>query len=55
VIGIVEADLGKLAAEYRETRARAADSGDSTTEALFADALARLEKQLWMLDVSSDK
>jgi starvation-inducible DNA-binding protein len=52
VLRLVKEDFEQLLSQYRETRKLAADAGDSTTEAFFVDAVARLEKQLWMLDAS---
>lgn len=52
VLRLVKEDFEQLLAAYRETRKLSADAGDSTTEAFFVDAVARLEKQLWMLDAS---
>lgn len=52
VLGIVKEEFTALTAEYKTARAEAADTGDSTTEALYVDMVARLEKQLWMIDAS---
>lgn len=54
-IGIVRADFEKLLKEYRATRSLAAEAGDSSTEALLVDIVARLEKELWMLEASQEK
>jgi starvation-inducible DNA-binding protein len=52
VLQLVQKDFTYLAAEYKTARKAAAAEGDSTTEALYVDAIGRLEKQLWMLDAT---
>jgi len=52
VLDAVKADFTALVSEYRAARTAAADAGDSTTEAMYVDMVARLEKQLWMIDAS---
>jgi len=52
VLAVVKTDFTALVTEYRTARDEAADSGDSTTEALYVDMVARLEKQLWMIDAT---
>lgn len=52
VLDIVKADFTALVDEYHAARTEAAESGDSTTEAIYVDMVARLEKQLWMIDAT---
>ncbi|CEM61428.1 DNA starvation/stationary phase protection protein [Treponema phagedenis] len=49
VVSKVKADFIYLAKELQETRIMAADSNDSTTDAILADIIQNLEKAVWML------
>ena len=52
VLSIVRQDFLTLLEEYRETRDLAAEAGDSTTEDIFVGIVARLEKEVWMLEAT---
>jgi len=52
VLNSVKKDFEYLLAEYKESRILAAESGDTSSEALLVDCIARLEKQIWMLSAS---
>lgn len=49
VLAGVQADFEYLLDSFRATRKLAADSEDSTTDSMFTDYVADLEKKLWML------
>jgi len=49
VLALLRANLQKLVEAYRVTRQLAADSGDSTTDALLSGFIADLEKHLWLV------
>ncbi|HSV55727.1 MAG TPA: DNA starvation/stationary phase protection protein [Magnetospirillaceae bacterium] len=54
VLSIVRADFEKLLSGFRQTCSLASGAGDVTTEAMLVDSIAKLEKQIWMLDASLD-
>lgn len=52
VLSAVRQDFLGLLDEYRESRDLAAEAGDSTTEDIFVGIVARLEKEIWMLEAA---
>ncbi|WP_428768951.1 DNA starvation/stationary phase protection protein [Treponema sp. HNW] len=54
VIKMVLADFEYLAKELQTTRIEAADSNDSTTDAILAGLIEHLEKEIWMLKSSQN-
>ena len=52
VVTGVKADFEYLLSELCETRKAAADSNDATTDSLFTDLVADLEKKIWMLNAT---